>query len=341
LMLVRTRTCPLSMRAVWTYSHLVYRSRLNWGATQRELEEVTGLHHQTVSKVLTELKQCELVELKDGLYCACDDKNRHFYRKQATNIPDWQDRYQTVTVYLRAPTQSTLTFTENLVVWLVHSYNLQGKKIRRRGCATQLHISVTTAKRTLKRLRSIGLIDDQWNLTLTEEAKTLWADVPEKDVEERNAAARDNFLLAINVIKQFPEGYVPQFQEFAKTRDHLKEMFTLLRTADYTSHQVEQFFLKELPAMCGIEHDNGTLPYLCLDAYLNRCVAQVFRLAEQITDDNRRRRRFAGRNSLGIFRTISIGVIRFERAWVLEYGAEGIQNMTPSFEKIAAQWMKK
>jgi hypothetical protein len=340
LMLVRAKTCPLSMRAVWAYSYLVYRSRLNWAATQRELEEVTGLHHKTMTKILTELKQCELVELKDDLYFACDDQNQYFHRKKNTDIPDWQDRFQTVTVYRLIPNQSTLTFTQNLVLWLIHSYNLRGSKIRRQGCATQLGISLTTVKCAIRHLRSTHLMDDQWNLTLDDQAKTLWTDVPEKDAEEKKAVAENDFLLAIRVIKQFPEGYKPQFKKFAETRDDLKGWFGLLRQADYTNRQIEDFFLKELREMCAINKDNGAIPYLCLDCYLNRCLGHVFQLAQQITDDNRRRRRFAGRNSLGIFREISIGAIRSARAWVQEYGADGIQNMAPNFDKIAAKWMK-
>ena len=341
LMLVRAKACPLSVRAVWTYSHLVYRSRLEWGASQREIEVMTGFHRKTVDKILTELKQCGLVEAKEGLYFACDDQNHYFRRKKAANIPDWQDRFQTVTVYLLVPAQATLTFAQNLVLWLIHSYNLQGKKIRRRGCATQLHISPKTVKRALSYLRAQKLIDEQWNLILNDKVKALWLDIPDKDAENKKAAAESDFLLALRVIKLFPEGYNPQFGGHPKTRDCLKDFFRVLKAADYPRHQIEAFFLKELPATCGVNRDNGFVPYLYMDAYLNRCVGQAFRLAEQITEDNRRKRRFAGRNSLGIFREISIGAIRHARAWITEHGADGIQNMAPDFEKIAARWLKK
>ena len=88
-------------------------------------------------------------------------------------------------------------------------------------------------------------------------------------------------------------------------------------TGRYTSRQIEEFFLIELPQMCGIaDAPKQMFPYLYLDCYLNRCLVQAFTVAESFTTANRGKGKFSGPNSLGMLRFVTAGAIRHMQAWI-------------------------
>ena len=313
------------------------------GATLTQLQQLSRLHHTTLTKrVLPVLQEYGLVEKKDNIYFAAEDQKDLLRRKKFVKSKKaiWQDKLQTYKVCLLRPGVSRLTLTENLVLWLIQSYNLRGRKIHRRGIATQVGISEKTVKRAIQYLRQEKFLDDGWNVLLDDTTKPVWADRVQK--EATIAGARHDFMMAIKILRRFPDGYAPQFQDnMAVTRDALVDLFALMREVDYSTHEIETFFFKELPQMCGIDGEKTKgVAYLSLDNFLNRCMIQSFRLAEQITDENRRRRRFAGPNSLGIFRKISIAAIRSGKASLEQYGMKGIQTMAPDFAAMAEKWAR-
>lgn len=333
LLLVPTRECPLTTKAIWTYSHLVYRSRCRMGATKSELQDVTGLHWKTITTMLPSLLEHQLVEEKNGLFFAKDDPAGVFYRKKE-NRRSWQNKYQTVTVYLLNPEQNRLTFTENLVLWLIHSYNAAGMKVRRGGIATQLKIAKDTAKRAVKRLRTEGLLDDEWNLTIGEDARAIWADQPQPEIAK--VVEQRSFLLATRLVNQIEANYIMQFdKDRATTRDGLKDLLEVMEDRGYTSQQIEEFFLQEVPEMAKVsEGENLIWSSLFLDCYLNRCLWQTFKAAEQFTARNRKAGKYHGRNSLGVFRKLSHSVFRLMKARHVDEGVDGVLRISPQFDEF-------
>jgi hypothetical protein len=202
------------------------------------------------------------------------------------------------------------------------------------GIATQLKIAKDTAKRAIRCLRAEGLLDDAWNLTISEDAKTIWADQPQP--EEKKAAEESNFILATKVVKLFQEGYRPQFdKDFPSTRDHIKDLIRLMKEADYGSQQVREFLLEELPEMCKVGKDDHPGWFsIYLDCYLNRCVWQTFYTAEKFTAKNRAMGRFHGPNSLGVFRNLSKSIFRLMKARQVDEGLDGVLRMSPKFDKF-------
>lgn len=332
LMVVPTRKSPLTLRATWVYSFLLYRSRCRLGTTRPDLSRITGFHRQTVKSTLDALLAHQLVEEKEGQLFPKDDHGQ-FFRRKTTQPKKWQDALQTVKVYLLSGEQTRITYSENVVLWLIHSYNAVGKHVHRKGIATQLRVSFQTVKRAIQHLRAEGLLDDQRHLIISQEAKDIWADQPVP--EEAKAAEDSNFTLAMRVMQQFHEDYRPQFEmDFPAIRDNVKDLIGLMKQAEYNDHQIRAYFLEELPEMCSFGlSDHPAFSSLLLDCYLSRCIAQAFLAAEKFTTANRRSGNYHGPNSLGTFRSLSQSVFRVMKARLVDNGVDGVRRMSPRFDK--------
>jgi hypothetical protein len=268
-----------------------------------------GICNRAVKGYLGELREAGLVAETNGHYVASEPSAEHwqwFVQKGNTQNLPWQQRFASYAVYVPNPHQG-LPLTHSALLSLVWSlqHGSGWTTIRPAALATMLFPEMNRASakrqvnRAAKNLRDKGLMDCRWNITVRQEHQHLWRDAdhlanPRSRSEVGLRSLRD-------LILDYLEGYEYQHY-FSCGRElgiHLDCIERSMKKAGYNQLQLLEYWNDVVfePGYC-----DRRLEYL--EVFAGRGFMPVFKLAEEMTAENRIGKGYMG-ISLGLLRRLS------------------------------------
>jgi hypothetical protein len=312
-----SKSCQLSFHARWVYSFLVYRVSFGKAASEDCICRNINVCNRAVKKYLHELRDAGLLVEERGRYLASDPGEhwQWFVQKDNSENLPWCERFGSYSVYVPKCGQK-LPLMHSALLSLIHSL-YKAKKwwhFTTTGLATMMFpaMKADSAKKQVNRaaenLRALGLLDDQWNITLQEEHHHLWRDAEElvnphvkTDVGYRNS--REYVLACLkNHDCRFYKGKAEM------SRD-LDSHDLAMRSAGYNRKQILDYWEEVMgnPQFCDCQ-------FRFVEMFIKKGFHMAFQVAENITKENRLAGTFSG-ISLGMLRQKSQQEIRTIKDW--------------------------
>jgi hypothetical protein len=164
-------------------------------------------------------------------------------------------------------------------------------------------LSRLTAKRQVNRaaknLRDKGLLDGQWNVTIGEGHQGYWRDADQlANPRSRSDVPYANLReCVLGSLQQYQCQFF--FENLCSMGRHLDHCEQVMKQAGYNQPQILQYWQDVLydPAFC-----NAKCRFV--EVFIGRAFLPVFKLAEQMTSQNRTAKGYIG-ISLGLLRKLS------------------------------------
>ena len=194
-----------------------------------------------------------------------------------------------------------LTPRENAVLWKLHSWNV-GRTlmvVTHQGLATQLRLNREAVCRALKRLKTMGLVDDDLQATVKDGDRDYWFDAPRK--LRRNPKTEASKGVAETVSGWFKPGggELAYFQDMQRLRERLDGYEKVMREEGYNGADILHYWETAAFAFC-----KGERRYC--ECFIMKGFPTVFRAVTEIHAV-----KGAGyRNSLGLLKKKTEAVVR-------------------------------
>jgi hypothetical protein len=304
-----TKSCPLSFPERWLYSFLIFRTSLNKPAAEACIFRNCGFSNRAVKSYLGELRDAGLVAETNGHYVASEPSVecwQWFVQKGNSEALPWFQRFATYAVYVPNPHQG-LPLTHSAVLSLVWSlkHGSGWTTIRPAALATMLFPDMDRASakrqinRAAKNLRDKGLLDGRWNITVQKEHHHLWRDA------DHLANPRSQSEVGRKSLREYILDYLENYECyycFSCAREmgiHLDYIERTMAKAGYNQRQILNYWEDLLfePGYCDRR-------LVFLELFAGRGFMQVFKLAEEMTAENRIAKGYVG-ISLGLLRRLT------------------------------------
>jgi len=268
-----------------------------------------GICNRAVKGYLGELRDAGLVAETNGHYVASEPSAecwQWFVQKGNSEALPWFQRFATYAVYVPNPHQG-LPLAHSALLSLVWSlkHGSGWTTIRPAALATMLFPDMNRASakrqinRAAKNLRDKGLLDGRWNITVQKEHYHLWRDAdqlanPRSRSEAGLVSLRECFL-------DYMEDY-ECYLCFSNVRElgmQLDCCERAMKKAGYNQRQILEYWEDLLfePGYC-----NRCLTFI--EVFAGRGFMPVFKLAEEMTAENRIAKSYVG-ISLGLLRRLT------------------------------------
>lgn len=272
----------LRFRERWAYACLVNQTSKGRGLTMGRLATLTGFNRtRDIPTVLRTLESNKLATSQDNKWFAAQPTPGQAIYDAKSDKPHWWERLCYNKVYARAK-GCPLTPVQNAIYFLL----AQKKPIRLRALLVSiLGIDRSTARRALRKLEVLGLIDlFRHPLPLDADKLKWWSNDEKKINKEKGWKETTEIFQSVlhKLINQFPHiGWSEIWHDIVQTCQQL----------DYKANQVEVVLANALNA----------IEYLTPIGELLRQVPSIIKLAEDNTERNRKLGTFHG-SSFGAFK---------------------------------------
>ena len=169
----------LDFNGLTAYSALVHRHRYGRAMSARQVADACGLDRcRAIYVSLRQLSDLELVH-KSGRRWVASEPPAGWFQSRMSDQADWWTKFAYTKVIVPARKANRLLSRANALYWLLTSIQRMGRlgRFKRTGLATMLRVPSITVRRSLKSLRSLGLVDREGH-PIPPEADhfPLWAD---------------------------------------------------------------------------------------------------------------------------------------------------------------------
>jgi hypothetical protein len=282
---------------------------LNKPAAEACIFRNCGFSNRGAKSYLGELRVAGLVAETNGHYLASEPSAecwQWFVQKGNSEALPWFQRYASYAVYVPNPHQG-LPLTHSAMLSLVWSlkHGSGWTTIRPAALATMLFPDMNRASakrqinRAAKNLRDKGLLDHRWNVTVQKEHYHLWRDAdhlanPRSRSDVEYASLREKVLDSL-------DGYECHicFENQREMGMHIDRYERVMKMAGYNHRQIMDYWYDVIfgPSYCDYR-------LRFLEAFVGRGFMQVFKLAEDMTAENRITKGYLG-ISLGLLRRLT------------------------------------